>query len=415
MLNQLMYVAIVDPIVSGAYVAESLRENHIKTIAIFTLTGLTDEEKRARFFPERYDHVFFLSDYSNLHALAAALKTFSIDILLYGSEKSVEIADNLNMALGLNYGNNPKTAAYRYDKYEMVECIAKAGLSVTKQMKLTPKDLDTSKCHALKKFEFPAVIKPLNAGGSSGVTLINSFDELTRYFGTAPTCYTGTPITDFVLQSQLLGKEYVVNTFSINGEHQVVSVFSYHKEIINGSPVYRYTDIVKQDMPEYQEASAYVLQVLTTVGLNNGFSHTEIFLTKDGPRLVEVNPRIAGGSGMLDKLSKAVLGNNQVDALVYFLHHKQLDHRLHVSNLHGRIILLQNWRSRVIGSLATDKIKSLASYFDCKVLQPAGTYIQTAKALSSTVAMVLLVHANEKQIQKDSDQIFAWEQAELLF
>ena len=48
--------------------------------------------------------------------------------------------------------------------------------------------------------------------------------------------------------------------------------------------------------PERQrELGAYAEDVCRTIGLDLGIFHVEVILTERGPRLVEVNPRIAGG------------------------------------------------------------------------------------------------------------------------
>ncbi|MBI2343387.1 MAG: ATP-grasp domain-containing protein [Deltaproteobacteria bacterium] len=41
----------------------------------------------------------------------------------------------------------------------------------------------------------------------------------------------------------------------------------------------------------------YAVRVVQALGLDRGIFHIEIMLTKDGPRLIEANPRLIGGTG----------------------------------------------------------------------------------------------------------------------
>jgi biotin carboxylase len=47
---------------------------------------------------------------------------------------------------------------------------------------------------------------------------------------------------------------------------------------------------------QYDEAAAYCIRIVEALGLTLGIFHVEFIQTSDGPRLVEVNPRVAGGA-----------------------------------------------------------------------------------------------------------------------
>jgi hypothetical protein len=73
--------------------------------------------------------------------------------------------------------------------------------------------------------------------------------------------------------------------------------------LLNSGPITRYNE-VETDRAVTDKLSDYVKAVLTSVGLNNGFAHTEIFVKDSGePVVIEVNPRASGACGFPNRLA----------------------------------------------------------------------------------------------------------------
>jgi formate-dependent phosphoribosylglycinamide formyltransferase (GAR transformylase) len=68
------------------------------------------------------------------------------------------------------------------------------------------------------------------------------------------------------------------------------------------------------DDARYQQAERYAIAVAKALGLDLGIFHVEFIMTPDGPRLVEVNPRIAGGA--IPDLVRTATGVNLFELLV---------------------------------------------------------------------------------------------------
>jgi biotin carboxylase len=416
-MKQKIRIAVVDPIISSSYFATELKKHDVETIAIFTLNLnlLTDHEREARFHPELFDHTFFLKDYKNLQALAEALRPLNIDFLCSGFEESVAYTDQLNAILQLPYANDPKTSHHRSNKYEMLSQLKASNIPTVKQFKITGHKCTEEVLQNFKDWQFPAIIKPSNGSGSAGITIVNNIEDVKLYLQNVPAYTIGRKFEEFLVQELLTGTEYVVDTLSILGKHQVISVYRYHKILVESKPIYRYAEIVHPQTAEYKLATDYAAQVLTAVGLLNGFGHTEIFLTPQGPRLIEVNPRIAGASGLPHKLTQALFKTNQIAALSFFLKHKQLDIKNYLPQGYGRFLLIQNWQPRVIGNVDIAKLQNLSSYKEILVLKPAGTYLEKPKDLGDVVLLVLFINQDKEQLEKDTAQVFMWEQEQMLF
>lgn len=120
--------------------------------------------------------------------------------------------------------------------------------------------------------------------------------------------------TNLIVMEALIGEEWVVNTVSLQGTHKVTDVwFGPPKSHISDSPdgpaMFLY-DVQRfaHKSPRRDAVIAFTLDVLEAVGVQNGAAHTEL-VWSDGPFLLEVNARPAGGLPRTPKFP------NQLEAL----------------------------------------------------------------------------------------------------
>ena len=410
-------IVVVDPLISGAYLADTLKRFSVETIVIYTLAdALSEHERKVRIRPELFAQaIYFSPQTDDLSVLVEKVRALKVDYILYGCESTVDITDQLTHLLGVPYGNNPATSSERWDKYDMQEAVKKAHLPHIFQMKVLARTLSVQQMAELKAWHFPVIAKPSNGAVSIGVKVLASIDALKSYLKLAPEKSLAVNIEDYVVQELLIGDEYFVDTFSALKQHVVVSVQRYCKTSVNGHPIYRYVEMIDPSSVEYQVAREYVLKVLDAVELENGFSHTELCLTANGPRLIEVNPRISGALGFVNKLAEKTVGTSQPQVLAEFLKSGQLNLTPRKLQAYGRVVLLQNWLPRTIGEMDVKKLRQLASYVEHLVLYPAGSTLNAPVSLLDTVAYVLLVNADQAQLETDYAQLQQWEENHELF
>lgn len=406
-------VAFIDPIISPVYLATELRRYSIKTVAIFTLVNLSEEEKKIRFHPELFDQVLYVDmasiDSNQINEIVHQLKTWGVECILYGYEGSIAFADKLSQLVCPEFANNPQTSIQRFDKYEMQEALKKANLPSVNQIQLT------HFITGLENWNFPVILKPNGGSASIGIKICHSVDEIDYFLKkNHPTLLHGTTAKSYIMQELLIGEEYIVDTFSLRGEHQVVSVHRYKKTIHEGYLICRYSEIVDPGSIEWKSCADYILGVLDVVGLKNGFGHSELFLTQKGPRLVEVNARISGAAGFVNKLSEKTLHFSQPAALFNALTKQPHPPFLKMTQT-GLIVCVQNWKPRKISTLNATLLSTLSSYKECVMLKTPGAYLTSPKTLLDTVAMVLLINKNKKTLMEDYAQLTEWEKNEMLF
>lgn len=193
-----------------------------------------------------------------------------------GLKTSEEFSDILQLLT-----TNNKCEARR-DKYMQQQRLIQAGLSSMKTVRQILTDDWKAAEEFLKKLHFndmdhkeipcsdgrieipnfSCVIKPCRGAASLGVSKANSLTEAETIFKNL----LGTPgfangsISDAVLvQEQVRGVEYAIDTVSRNGEHKVVASWKYDKRPINDAPfVYFCTELVCDEESENSNYSNYL-------------------------------------------------------------------------------------------------------------------------------------------------------------
>ncbi len=306
--NENRTIAIVDPFSSGRFLAPLLKKKFgTKCVAILSSQNL----------PAFYLNGFQRSDFADtmtatsLDATAAFLKRHRVDSVIAGSEPGVIWADRLGVSLGLS-GNVPALTEARRDKYLMGEAVRAAGLRAAAQTaaRSSSEALIWIQNHAT----FPVVLKPKDSAGTDGVALTNGAADVEAYFDK----YLGSqhmlalPVEEILVQEFLEGNEYVVDTVSQDGKHQVVAVWRYAKKKANGSDfVYDTMGLLTSLTGIEMNLVSYTLQCLDALGIQQGPAHCEVMLTVNGPVLIEIGARIHGGNGTL--ISGVCVGYNQID------------------------------------------------------------------------------------------------------
>ncbi|PKW06077.1 argininosuccinate lyase [Streptomyces sp. 1222.5] len=160
----------------------------------------------------------------------------------------------------------------------------------------------------------PVVVKPVQGSGSLGVRLCRDTGEVAahaRGLLAATVNERGLTTPARVLVEQYLtGPEFSVEVF---GEHAVVTVAKH----VGAPPVFVETGHDVPAVPTAPDAAALVdsaVHAVKALGLGWGAAHVELRLDAGVARVIEVNPRLAGG--MIPELVRRARGVDLVGAQV---------------------------------------------------------------------------------------------------
>ncbi|WP_405911830.1 ATP-grasp domain-containing protein [Streptomyces sp. NBC_00963] len=149
---------------------------------------------------------------------------------------------------------------------------------------------------AAEALGWPVVVKPRGLAGSIGVSLVDGPEQLARSFEQARTSsFPGISALDgAIVEEYLEGPEISVDCAVSDGAVRIVNVA--HKQL-GFAPYFEETGHLVapwRDEPWADEVRSVVARAHTVLGVRTGLTHTELRLTRTGPRVVEVNGRLGG-------------------------------------------------------------------------------------------------------------------------
>jgi biotin carboxylase len=148
---------------------------------------------------------------------------------------------------------------------------------------------------AAREIGFPVVVKTVSGSGSVGVKLCADADEVASYAATLLAQRhneRGMPVPQRILVEEVAdGPEYSVETFGktvIGITQKHLGTLPFFVEVGHDFPA--------PLSPELSESIQQIsIRALEALGLGWGPAHLELRVTSRGIRIIEVNPRLAGG------------------------------------------------------------------------------------------------------------------------
>ena len=397
-------ILLVNPFSSAKYVSNRFREYNVTTVALYT-TDLAKQPAYIRPNSDLFDlQIKFQSD--NIADIITSLGERKFDYVINGFEGSVELSDNLAKYFTPQYANNPQNYLLRSDKYQMHKTLAQKNLPHIQQILYDTHDI----LPEIEKYSlnYPCFVKPLVSAASIGANKISNLPELQNYFKNTDNhknfCQLSNNEHKYLISEYVNGLELFVDTFSINGHHHVSTIQRYHKNLLNGRPLYYYVEM-EYDVMVQELVNEYITETLDALEFNNGFAHTEMFLLSDNTlKLIEVNPRVSGAGGVINKMSLLSSGTDQISLLMKYVFNHKLPHG---DNKYSRCLMLYNLSTKPLRNLQNN-LKQYSSVYEVLQLVPDGQITKSLDniTLADSVAFVMLRSNDLTAIEKDTDNIF---------
>lgn len=146
---------------------------------------------------------------------------------------------------------------------------------------------ETELANTLPSVPYPCVAKPREGVGSQQVLLCTNRDELTTHCRAVWREQPGRPL---LIEEYVAGDLYTLETLGDGSQIRVLGGF---RVALSSPPNFVELEARWGDWLSSAEKE-YVLRQLAAFGIGFGSCHTELVLTKDGPRLIEINYRTVG-------------------------------------------------------------------------------------------------------------------------
>jgi biotin carboxylase len=142
------------------------------------------------------------------------------------------------------------------------------------------------------KYSYPIVLKPLDGRGSLSVSILRDDREINAAIAQFQSI---APEHKMLVEQFLEGEEWSIEAFSEQGLHQVICITQKFKDARTSVETGHCLPALFPETVR-QEIEGFVGNVLTTLGIVNGPSHTELIMNANGPRIVETHVRLGGDS-----------------------------------------------------------------------------------------------------------------------
>ncbi|WP_331446415.1 pyridoxal-phosphate dependent enzyme [Streptomyces xanthochromogenes] len=163
---------------------------------------------------------------------------------------------------------------------------------------------------AVAETGLPCVVKPSDDSGSNNVKLCADVDEaremVSRILAVRTNVRGQAAARTVLVEEFVQGDEYSVETFTHDGVTTCIGVTA--KSVTAGPHFVETGHVFPAPLPTgaAAELAETVIAALDAVGWRSGPAHTEVKLTASGPRILEINPRLAGG--MIPELIRQAIG-----------------------------------------------------------------------------------------------------------
>lgn len=234
------------------------------------------------------DRFFLASTYDEEAVLECAREFQPHGIVTLGTDRPMRSVAYACAALGLPSITH-EAALRSTNKYDMIRAFQEGGVSHPDFLYFDPREEEMASI--LERIPLPVIIKPLDSSGSRGVILVRAREELAEAVGYSAS-FSGRG--DVLVEEFMEGPEVSVEIIILRGEPVVLAItdktttgFPHFVETMHAQP---------SSLPETDQAAIRELAMRSckAVGLDRGTAHVEIILTKTGPKIVEVGPRMGG-------------------------------------------------------------------------------------------------------------------------
>lgn len=220
-----------------------------------------------------------------------AAKQYNIDgVMTLASDMPIRtvavVAKELNII-----GIDEDTALKATNKALMRECLESNQVPIPKFFKV---DSYVEYLNVISQFKDKYIVKPADNSGSRGIFLINDIYDIEKIKYAFDYSKNYSRSGEIVVEEYMEGPEVSVETLSVDGEVHIITITD---KLTTGAP--RFVEMghsqpstLPLDIKE--KIKDVTIIAVKAIGIKNGPSHTEVIVTSEGPKIVELGARLGG-------------------------------------------------------------------------------------------------------------------------
>lgn len=224
-------------------------------------------------------------------AILEAAKRHEINgILTLASDMPMQSVAIVSHEMGL-IGISVDTALKATNKAFMRDALKEAGIPVPLYFRVKGKEEFRGAVKKVREAGYKCIVKPVDNSGSRGVDLLAFDADLEKAYDYTINFSRGGEI---IVEEYMEGPEVSVETLAVNGDVHVIQITD---KLTTGAPYFvemGHSQPSQLDRKTQEKIRCVAISANKAIGIQNGPSHTEIKVTKDGPKIVELGARLGG-------------------------------------------------------------------------------------------------------------------------
>ncbi|MCQ4745313.1 MULTISPECIES: ATP-grasp domain-containing protein [Blautia] len=242
-------------------------------------------------------------------------KSYGVDgIMTLASDMPIRSVAIVAKEMGL-VGISEQTALKATNKAFMRQCLKEHGVPVPEFFCVNTREEFLKAIEYFKRTNINCIVKPADNSGSRGVDMLSDLSNMEALGKAFAYSKSYSRSGDILVEEYMEGPEVSVETLSIDGECHVIQITDkittnapYFVEMGHSEPS-ALPDEIKQKIVQTTKSA------VKAIGIENGPSHTELKITAEGPKIVELGARL-GGDNITTHLVPLSTGVNMVECCI---------------------------------------------------------------------------------------------------
>jgi len=316
--------------------------------------------------------------------IVKAAKQYNIDgVMTLASDMPMRTVAEVAKELDL-VGVSNETALKATNKALMRECLQEHSVPIPRFYRI---DTYEEYIKIIHGFRDAFIVKPADNSGSRGVILVKQIDdkESIEYAFQYSKKYSRSG--EIVVEEYMEGPEVSVETLSVNGKVHIIAITD---KLTTGAPNFvemghSQPTILPEDIKKnIEEVTTSAVQA---IGIKNGPSHTEIIVTSEGPKVVEIGARL-GGDNITTHLVPLSTGIDMVKCCIDIALGYKPDLNP-IINMGSAIRYFENNPGKIVGIRGIEKAKDIEGIKQITFVKNIGDNAQEVNSSSDRIGFII--------------------------
>lgn len=244
-----------------------------------------------------------------------AAEKYKIDgIMTLASDMPMRSVAIVSQKMGL-VGITEQTAYNATNKALMRQCLRENNVPIPEFYCIDTVEGYHEVIEQFRKKSIKCIVKPADNSGSRGIELLYDFADNEKIESAFKYSKNFSRSGEIIVEEYMEGNEVSVETLSIDGSCHVIQITD---KLTTGAPHFvemghNQPSTLSEDIKE--KIAEVTIAAVNAIGIQNGPSHTEIKVTKEGPKIVELGARL-GGDNITTHLVPLSTGVDMVECCI---------------------------------------------------------------------------------------------------